>query len=222
MSRNRLFEKSVAGMLMGGILLGLILPVTVYAAENVKNGGGYAITGQLQNVGYTTELYDAQNGLPTSDANCVLASRDGYIWVGGYGGILKYDGVSFERLDSSGGLTNGRAFYEDTEGRIWVGTNDSGVVVLENNTSHHITYRDGLPSSSIRSFGQETDGTMWVGTASGLGFVDQDYKVHAVTDGRLVIPKRVPSLPSGITGSQSSTQRKNLESRESILFIRIL
>ena len=129
---KKLFEKSAAGIVLGGVLLSLMLPVTVCAAENTRNGGGYAITGQLQSVGYTTELYDAQNGLPTSDANCILSSRDGYIWVGGYSGILKYDGVSFERLDSSGGLTNGRAFYEDTEGRIWVGTNDNGVVVIDN------------------------------------------------------------------------------------------
>ena len=53
-------------------------------SENTtKIGGGYAVTGELDNVGYTAEIYDALNGLPTSDANYILGSKEGYIWVGG-------------------------------------------------------------------------------------------------------------------------------------------
>ena len=114
-------------------------------------GGGYAVTGQLKSVGYTSMLYDASNGLPTSDANCVLGTSDGYVWIGGYGGIIRYDGVEFERLDSSGGRTSGRALFEDSQGRIWVGTNDNGAVVLDEGTSLRYTYEDGLQSSSVRA-----------------------------------------------------------------------
>ena len=62
-------------------------------------GGGYAATGQIPGVGFSAELYDATNGLPTSDANYLLCSSDGYIWIGAYSGIIRYDGFSFERLD---------------------------------------------------------------------------------------------------------------------------
>ena len=84
-------------------------------------GGGYAVTGQLDAVGYTSKLYDATNGLPTSDANCITAASDGYIWIGGYSGIIRYDGSVFERQQSDG-LTSGRVIYEDDENRLWVGT----------------------------------------------------------------------------------------------------
>ena len=68
--------------------------VNVYAAETEivsNNGGGYAASGQLSDVGYISEIYDATNGLPTSDANYIFASSDGYIWIGGYSGIIRYD-----------------------------------------------------------------------------------------------------------------------------------
>ena len=52
-------------------------------------GGGYAATGQIGGVGYATQIYDATNGLPTSDANFILSSRDGYIWIGTYSGLFK-------------------------------------------------------------------------------------------------------------------------------------
>ncbi|MCR4797622.1 MAG: hypothetical protein K5853_04150, partial [Lachnospiraceae bacterium] len=57
-----------------------------------QKGGGYAVSGQLNNVGYSAVLYNAENGLPTSDANCIYSTSKGYIWIGGYSGILRYDG----------------------------------------------------------------------------------------------------------------------------------
>ncbi len=154
--------------------------------EEVRTGGGYAASGQINDVGFTTVLYDAKNGLPTSDANSIYSASDGYIWVGGYSGIFKYDGESFDRLDSSGGLTNGKVFYEDHKHRMWIGTNDNGIVIINNGENIRITYEDGLPSSSIRGFGESKDGKMWIGTANGVVYVDEDdYKVFEIDDDRL-------------------------------------
>ena len=59
--------------------------------EGLTFGGGFAATGQITDGGYISEIYDASNGLPTSDANYILCSSDGYIWIGGYSGIIRYD-----------------------------------------------------------------------------------------------------------------------------------
>lgn len=150
-----------------------------------KHGGGYAVTGQLTGVGYMAKLYDASNGLPTSDANYIFCASDGYIYVGGYSGILRYDGITFERLDSSDGLTSGRVIYEDDRHRIWVGTNDNGVVVLEGNERKRYTDGDGLPSSSIRTFAQGSDGNIYIGSTSGISYVDKEGTLYRLDDERL-------------------------------------
>ncbi|MBR4319344.1 MAG: hybrid sensor histidine kinase/response regulator, partial [Oscillospiraceae bacterium] len=146
----------------------------VFAAkeEYTAYGGGYAATKQLSSVGYTTKVYDASNGLPTSDAMFLLGASDGHMWIGGYSGVICYDGSTFERMDTSGGLTNARAFFEDSQQRIWVGTNDNGVVVIDGNESTHLTYREGLPSSSIRIFSEDKNGNIFIGTTSGVCYVD--------------------------------------------------
>ena len=171
----------------------------ICSQESLKIGGGYAATRQLPNVGYTSQIYDATSGLPTSDAMYILCSRDGYVWICGYSGILRYDGSTFERLPTTFGLTSGRALYEDKSGRIWVGTNDNGVVVLENNKARQYTYRDGLPSSSIRSFAEDLDGNIYIGTTSGICYVDSSGNLFPISDPR-IDEERVLKLSADYSG----------------------
>ena len=154
-------------------------------SENLT-GGGYAVTGQLENVGYSSVLYNAENGLPTSDANYVYASSDGYIWVGGYAGVMRYDGVTFERMDSSSGLTSAKTIFEDSQGRMWFGTNDNGIVLMKPDGSFlHYTYKENLPSSSVRGFAEDSEGRIYVGFTSGLGYIDENLKFQLIDDERI-------------------------------------
>ena len=155
------------------------------AGESAKIGGGYAATGQIEGVGYTTELYDATNGLPTSDANCVLGTSDGYVWVGGYSGIFRYDGRTFEKQNMSEGMTSGRTLFEDSLNRIWIGTNDNGVILVDGTETTWYTYREGLPSSSIRSFAEDNSGRIYIGSTKGLSYVDTDMALHNMDDNGL-------------------------------------
>ena len=157
-----------------------------FASQTEVNvGGGYAVTGQLSGVGYSCVIYDATNGLPTSDANFIYGTSDGYVWIGGYSGIIRYDGSVFERLPSTDGLTSGRGLYEDSKGRIWVATNDNGVVVIDGNDSRHFTKNEGLTSSSIRCFAEDSYGNIFIGSTAGLMYVDDIMQIHVIDDERI-------------------------------------
>ncbi|MCR4999055.1 MAG: response regulator [Lachnospiraceae bacterium] len=155
------------------------------ARANANKGGGYAVSGQLAEIGYSMQIYDESNGLPTSDANCVLSDSKGYMWIGGYAGIFRYDGISFERLPSTEGLTSGRSLFEDSKGRIWVGTNDNGIVVIDGDKQTHITYKDGLKSSTIRTFVEDDAGRIFAGTSMGVCLISDDYQITNFTDATL-------------------------------------
>ena len=49
--------------------------------------------------GYASILYNNSNGLPTSEANAIAETPDGFIWIGGYSGLTRYDGNTFKRYD---------------------------------------------------------------------------------------------------------------------------
>lgn len=162
-------------------------------------GGGYAATGQITDVEYTTEVYNSSNGLPTSDAMCVLGASDGYVWIGGYAGVIRYDGTVFERMDTDKGLTSARGLYEDSKGRIWVGTNDNGVVVIDGEKQTRFDHKDGLPSYSIRDFTEDDNGNMYIATTAGVCYADSSFSLHDVK-GADLSGERILKLDSGKNG----------------------
>ena len=199
------FRRNIITTLALGICTSFLLGgIDCYAKssdreEEIRTGGGYAASNQLNGVGYSSELYDARNGMPTSEANYILQSDAGYIWIAAYSGILRYDGADFVRLDSGDGLTNGRGLFEDSKGRIWVATNDNGVVILEGGEATHISYKEGLPSTSTRGFAEDLEGIIYVGTTEGIAYFDEDLEVHILDDER-INHKRVLRLQSDSKG----------------------
>lgn len=132
---------------------------------------------------WVVQEYNDTNGLPTGEANTVLQASDGYIWIGSYGGLIRYDGTTFRNYSESGGIASSsiRALFEDSKGRLWIGTNDMGVYLFENNTFSLYTHEDKNLFLSVRCFSEGKDGTIYVGTTSGLAKVG-DGKLEKVND----------------------------------------
>lgn len=127
--------------------------------------------------------YNETNGLPTGEANTVLQTSDGYMWIGSYGGLIRYDGTTFRNYSDWGGIESSsiRALYEDSNGRLWVGTNDLGVYLFENNEFTLLSHADRTQFLSVRTFAEDNNGTVYAGTTSGLAKVENGSLVP-VTD----------------------------------------
>ena len=52
-----------------------------------------ALANDEQTTPYEAILYTSSNWVTTGEANTVYQTSDGYIWIGGYGGLQKYNGV---------------------------------------------------------------------------------------------------------------------------------
>lgn len=161
-------------------LLALILPISlilsgfsfVYAAESAA----------LQD--WIVYKYDNTNGLPTGEANTAVQTSDGYVWIGSYGGLIRFDGTSFHNYSEGGVFPSSgiRALFEDSGGRLWIGTNDMGVFYFENNEFTHIEFSDNTKFLSVRSFAEGGDGQIYVGATSGLAVVSEDNTLRYVDE----------------------------------------
>ncbi|MBR1874757.1 MAG: hypothetical protein IJ807_07605 [Eubacterium sp.] len=174
--------------------------VSVSGSSASVMGGGAAVTNQTDELGYSVGVYDATNGLPTSDANVILSTKDGFIWVGGYSGLIRHDGTSFERQTSPSGITSVNALYEDTRRYLWIGTNDNGVLAIHKDKSWKYDYTDGLRGSSIRSITEDNNGNIIIGTTEGIYYVDEQMEIHAL-DEPMINDKYIENLKADSKGT---------------------
>ncbi len=138
-----------------------------------------------KNEGFTAVLYDNRNGMPTGEANAIAQTADGFIWLGSYAGLIRYDGNTFERMDSTNGISNVRCLYVDSRDRLWIGTNDSGVFMMFRGEVRKWNKEDGMRSVSIRSMVEDEDGRMYIGTAAGLAIIRPGTEFAILKDERL-------------------------------------
>ena len=144
---------------------------------------------------YSAVLYDNKNGLPTSEANAIAQTGEGFIWIGSYSGLTRYDGNTFERMDSATGVGSVVCLYVDSRDRLWIGTNESGLALLERGVFRIWGEDDGLGSAKIRTITGDEDGTIYVGTTAGITMIDPDLTLHAVTDPRVANAYMDNTLP---------------------------
>ena len=119
---------------------------------------------------YVRTVFNKTNGLSTDEANAVLQTKDGYLWVGSFGGLLRYDGTSFRDFSAEGAITTQsiRTLYEDSTGRLWIGSGDAGVFVYENGAFTQVPCTEKYGFLSICDFAEGSDGTIYVVSSSGV------------------------------------------------------
>ena len=146
---------------------------------------------------YTSRVWNTVDGLAGNTITDILQDSDGYIFLGTYEGLVRFDGIEFVLLNQSKSpdfsFASARSLFEDSNGQLWVGSNDQGITVLSKNSQHikKFTTKDGLPSNSIRSMCEDNNGNVWVGTSSGLACISSDWTVFE--------PKGIDVIPGGNT-----------------------
>ena len=149
-------------------------PETVKTVDPVKHPDNYSAV-----------LYDNTNGLPTAEANDIVQTSEGFIWIGSYSGLIRYDGNSFERVDSTRGIASVVSLLVDSRDRLWIGTNDSGVAVMERGEYRMWGKAQGLPSASVRAIAEDPNGTVYVATTAGVAAIGADMKLTVLDDPRI-------------------------------------
>jgi signal transduction histidine kinase/ligand-binding sensor domain-containing protein/DNA-binding response OmpR family regulator len=147
---------------------------------------------------WAPRLYSTDNGLPQNSVRAIAQTGDGYIWLGTYGGLTRFDGVRFETFNKSNTPElkhdSVRALLKDRSNRLWIGT-ANGLVRYFNGGFKHFSTADGLISDTIFSLYEDRSGGLWIGTAQGLShrengtFVsyhleagDTDYHIAAICE----------------------------------------
>ena len=121
--------------------------------------------------GYAIRVWQTEDGLPENVVTSVVQTHDGFLWVGTFGGLARFDGDRFQIFNSTNtpNLQDGRIvrLFEDGNGCLWIG-HGTGLV-----TRYHHGRFEAFPSSSgtkresIRALGGDEQGRVWAMRESG-------------------------------------------------------
>ena len=143
----------------------------------------YAQFSELDN--YVTRVWTSIDGLPGNSVSDVLQSEDGYMYFGSYEALVRFDGYEFESINKYSNkdysFISARSIFKDSQGNLWVGSNDEGVQKISKKSTILYSTANGLPNNSIRSFIEDRNHNIWIGTASGV--------VYITPEGKFISPK---------------------------------
>ena len=155
----------------------------------------------VNNFTYSQELYfrfvhlSNQKGLSQNSISSIGQDQHGFIWIGTYDGLNRYDGYNIKLFRNDPNLPFSvadnyiKTLLIDDEGKIWVGTNSEGISIYYPDENNFRTIRkdrfnpNGLSNNEINVLFQDSEKKIWVGTNNGLNLLrnDQD-EIQAIGD----------------------------------------
>ncbi|MBN1196084.1 MAG: diguanylate cyclase [Candidatus Aminicenantes bacterium] len=125
-------------------------------------------------IAYGLHAYSTENGLPQSAVMALCQVHSGFIWVGTYEGLARFNGMDFRVFDKSNVrvMQNNsiKCFLEDHQGRLWIGT-PNGLMIFSNGQFRMLTTREGLSGDFILSVFQDARRRIWAGATNGLNLL---------------------------------------------------
>lgn len=109
-------------------------------------------------------------------------SKSGAFWYSNENILhrLKDGKISDFQLPGDKNTTYIVKLFEDSRGRLWMGTR-AGLFVVENENLKTYTMADGLPSNDAKPSAEDRDGNIWIVTIGGVAIITPDGKISTVT-----------------------------------------
>lgn len=166
------------------------LLITAFLAAVVLRAGA-----EPRNVGfegYTTRLWEAQDGLPEQTAQAFAQTKDGSLWIGTKGGLLRFDGARFvvyDRKIAPATLERGvNCLLAARDGSLWVGTEGGGLLRYRDDRFQSYPSAGTVANEFVRAIYEDSRGTIWVGADQGL------FRVTGSTISRVDGSHGIPSV----------------------------
>ena len=113
----------------------------------------------------------------TGDAVAIYYDRNGVLWIGLRDGLVRLKpsvgkasrkaGDEYTQEVVAGFKSEVTALVGDSQGNMWVGTNNDGLCRVSGSRLSCWTTKDGLAGNSVRSLYEDDEHNLWVGLNSG-------------------------------------------------------
>jgi len=150
----------------------LLRATAAISAALLLTPGAFALSPELRISQLYHTAWTAKDGAPTG-VESLAQTSDGYLWIASAAGLVRFDGVRFERIDSVGGQrlpsTNVLSLLAPRSGGLWIGYRFGGASFIQGGKVINYGAREGLTgASSVTRLVQDHAGVIWANTGRGL------------------------------------------------------
>jgi len=135
----------------------------------------------------TYEVSSIEQGWQPSTVTSLIQAESGYLWLGTYNGLLRYDGVRFTLYDSGNteGLQNSRitSLYEDHQQVLWIGHETGELTRFSQGEFQPVHLNPTWPGGAIETISADENNDLWLVNANGVLFRLRDGLVREVPGG---------------------------------------
>ena len=122
---------------------------------------------------YGHQVWRTDSGLPQNTVHSMLQTRDGYLWLGTDGGLVRFDGIDFVTFDTE----NTPQFlsdivydlFQDGSGTLWISTG-AGLVSYAGGAFAAYSRAQGLPAETVWFSYEDRRHRLWAITSGGPAF----------------------------------------------------
>jgi ligand-binding sensor domain-containing protein len=150
---------------------------------------------------YITRVWTTDDGLPGSSIMNVIQSHDGYLWVGTYSGLARFDGVHFTVFDNGNApempSPHVTCLFEDVEGAIWIGHQTGDLTRYQNGKFRAVPVKAAWHAGRIYGMGADVAGDVWLLNGNGELARVRDWFVIPAPPGRTALRLAMVRKPGG-------------------------
>ncbi len=134
---------------------------------------------------FFVRTWQAEEGLPQNKVTAVVQSHDGYLWVGTYSGLARFDGVRFTVFDENNTpeLRSSRvtSLFEGPDDTLWIGDESGQVTQYKDGRFKAVAFHPGSSGPKVYDITSDDAGDVWV--------LDESGQMTRVRDERVSSPE---------------------------------
>lgn len=167
-----------------------IAVLSVHAKTNDETGDASAVAATNRDTAaaseFVTSNWRTSDGLPANDILDLRETADGYLWVGSYQGLVRFDGLHFKSYFNTpvGQRFSARVgpLELDTKGRLWIAPDEVGVLRRDvDGFTEALTNGTSLKARPVSLCSDGQNKFFWVDLAGNAGWFSTDNPEQAQT-----------------------------------------
>lgn len=111
--------------------------------------------------------WTTESGLPQNSVTAITQTPDGYLWLGTFGGLARFDGVRFKIFTTSNypQIKSNRitALTTDIYGTLWIGTQFGEIIIYKEGKFTLIDDGKNVNNAAIIDLYSDKEGIVWAG-----------------------------------------------------------